>query len=83
MEKYLNGYPTTQYIHKLCDILGVNRNAIIPCAEYGEKSGVIYYKSDIANRTIDTFAKFLIYNKVDVKTWDEKRIELNINTKEI
>lgn len=77
MEKYYNGLPTIEYLHKLCDTLGVNRFAIIPSANYNdddEPNGVIYYKSEISKRSIGTFVKFLMYNKIDVQTWDEKSL---------
>lgn len=79
MIKYENGYPTMAYLHKLCDILGVNRAALIPSAQYAEENGVIYYKSEISNRSINTFSKFLIYNQIDIESWDDKRIKINQN----
>jgi len=74
MNKYCNGYPTISYLYQLSDMIKANRLAIIPCADYGETSGVIYYKSEISKRSINTFAKFLIHEGIHIESWDEKKI---------
>ena len=76
MDKFVNGYPSLTYLYHLCDMIKANRLAIIPCAEYGESSGVIYYKSEISKRSINTFAKFLIHEGIHIESWDDKKIKI-------
>ncbi len=75
--EYENGFPTQRMIYKLADVLGVNRHALAFSDAYGVGKSVIYYKSEIANRSIDTFAKFLMYNRVEVESIHETKIILN------
>ena len=72
--EYENGYPTQRMIFKLAEVLGVNRHAVTFNDNYGVSKSIIYYKSSIANRSIDTFCKFLMYNKVDVDSYTENKI---------
>lgn len=75
--EYENGFPTQRMIYKLAEVLGVNRHAIAFNDAWGEKKSVIYYKSEIANRSIETFAKFLMYNRVEVETYKDGKIIIN------
>jgi hypothetical protein len=75
--EYENGYPTQRMIYKLADVLGVNRHALAFSDAYGVGKSVIYYKSEIANRSIETFAKFLMYNRVEVETYNDGKIIIN------
>lgn len=77
VKEYENGFPSQRLIYRLGDTLGVNRFAITFSDGYGDKNGVIYYKESISNRSVQTFAKFLIYNRIDVKEWSENKIILN------
>lgn len=72
--EYENGYPSQRMIYKLAEVLGVNRNAISFNDDYGVSKSIIYYKSSIANRSIETFCKFLMYSKVDVDSFTENKI---------
>jgi hypothetical protein len=76
-KEYENGYPTKQLIIRLADVLGVKRQAITYSDGYGEKNGILFYKESIAERSLETFAKFLIYNRIDVKEWNATKIILN------
>lgn len=78
--EYDNGYPTQRMIFKLAEILGVNRHALTFNDLWGDSKCVIYYKSEIANRSIQTFAKFLMYNKVDVQSFSDNKIIINQST---
>ena len=75
--EYENGYPTQRMINKLAEVLGVNRHALAFNDAWGEKKSIIYYKSEIANRSIETFSKFLMYNKVDVESYKDGKIIIN------
>lgn len=75
--EYENGFPTQRMIYKLAEVLGVNRHAIAFNDAWGEKKSVIYYKSEIANRSIETFAKFLMYNRVEIETYKDGKIIIN------
>jgi len=75
--EYENGYPTQRMIYKLAEVLGVNRHALAFNDAWGEKKSVIYYKSEISKRSIDTFAKFLMYNRVDVDSFSDGKIIIN------
>jgi len=75
--EYENGYPTQRYIYRLGDVLGVNRHAIRFNDGWGQDKAIIYYKAEIANRSIETFAKFLLYSKVDVRSFEGGKIIIN------
>jgi hypothetical protein len=75
--EYENGYPTQRMIYKLAEVLGVNRHAIAFNDAWGVTKSVIYYKSEIANRSIETFAKFLIYIRVEVESYIDGKIIIN------
>lgn len=75
--EYENGFPTQRMIFKLAEVLGVNRYALAFNDAWGESKAVIYYKSEIANRSIETFAKFLMYNRVDVESYKDGKILIN------
>jgi len=79
--EYENGYPTQRMVFKLAEVLGVNRHAITFNDGYGVSKSVIYYKSSIANRSIETFCKFLMYNKVDVDSIVENKITIKQSKK--
>jgi len=75
--EYDNGYPTQRMIYKLADVLGVNRHALAFNDAWGQSKAIIYYKSEIANRSIETFSKFLMYNRVDVESHANGKIIIN------
>ena len=79
--EYDNGYPTQRMIYKLAEVLGVNRHALAFNDAWGTTKSIIYYKSEIANRSIETFAKFLMYNKVDVDSYADNKIIINQSKK--
>jgi hypothetical protein len=64
-------------IYKLAEVLGVNRHALAFNDAWGEKKSVIYYKTEIANRSIETFAKFLMYSRIDVESFSDGKIIIN------
>lgn len=75
--EFENGYPTQRMIYKLAEVLGVNRHALAFNDAWGEKKSVIYYKTEIANRSIETFAKFLMYSRIDVESFSDGKIIIN------
>jgi hypothetical protein len=75
--EYENGYPTQRYITYLGDVLGVNRHALRFNETWGTTKCIIYYKAEIANRSIETFAKFLMYSRIDVKSFQDGKIIIN------